>query len=79
MFPYDFETRKWEKSAISEREMAEKETVEPQKTPLESEEPKEELIRFTCACGKRVKVPAKYAGKTARCPRCKNRVKIPEK
>jgi len=75
MFPYDFETQKWETSAIAEREKAEKKTVEPKKTPFELEEPKDELIRFTCACGKKVKAPAKYAGKTARCPRCKNRVK----
>ena len=38
-----------------------------------------ELIRFTCACGKRIKVPAHHAGRTGTCPRCKSQVKIPEK
>ena len=36
------------------------------------------MIRFVCPCGKRIKVPSKYAGKTGKCPRCGNRVKIPE-
>jgi membrane associated rhomboid family serine protease len=79
MFPYDLEIQKSETFAIAEREKAEKKTVEPKKIPFELEESKNELIRFMCACGKKVKVPAKYAGKTARCPRCKNRVEIPEK
>jgi len=38
---------------------------------------KEDMIRFTCPCGKRFKVPAKYAGKTGRCPKCKRRLRIP--
>ena len=37
------------------------------------------MIRFVCPCGKRIKVAAKYAGKAGKCPRCKKRVKIPEK
>jgi hypothetical protein len=39
----------------------------------------EEFIRFTCSCGKRFKLPTKYAGKTGVCPKCKLRVRIPEK
>ncbi len=35
------------------------------------------MIRFYCSCGKRVKVPAKYAGKSGRCPRCKQKIRIP--
>lgn len=51
-------------------------TSEPATIPLE---PKEESIRFTCSCGKGIKVSAKYAGKTGLCPSCKSKVKIPEK
>ena len=79
MFPYDFETQKLETATNAEQEMVEKKIVEVEKIPFELEEPKDELIRFMCACGKNVKAPVKYAGKMARCPRCKNRVKIPEK
>lgn len=38
----------------------------------------EQFIRFTCSCGKRIKVPAKYAGKTGKCPACKRQLTIPE-
>jgi len=38
---------------------------------------RERIIRFTCSCGKMVKVSAKYAGKTGKCPRCGNKVIIP--
>jgi membrane associated rhomboid family serine protease len=51
----------------------------PQKIPLEPQKPQDEFIRFACACGKRVKMPAKYAGKTGKCPQCNARLKIPEK
>lgn len=34
-------------------------------------------IRFVCRCGKRIKVPAQYPGRTAKCPRCGARLKIP--
>lgn len=51
----------------------------PTPIPLEPETPKEEFIHFTCSCGKRFKVPSEYAGKTGKCPKCKNRIKIPDK
>ena len=51
----------------------------PQTMPLEPQKPKDEFIRFACSCGKRVKMPAKYAGKTGKCPQCNARLKIPEK
>jgi membrane associated rhomboid family serine protease len=54
-------------------------TAEPEKTPSELEVSWENLIHFTCACGKKVRIPSKYAGKKAKCPKCKNRIKIPEK
>lgn len=41
-------------------------------------EAKPEFIRFSCSCGKRVKIPAKYAGQTGKCPQCQRRLKIPE-
>lgn len=55
------------------------ESAEPKTIPLEPEAPKEEFIRFACSCGKRFKVPIKYAGKMGRCPKCKRRVRIPDK
>ena len=36
------------------------------------------FIRFNCNCGKRCKIPAVYAGKTGKCPKCKQLIKIPE-
>jgi hypothetical protein len=47
--------------------------------PLEPEPVKEEFIRFTCSCGERFKVPLKYAGKIGICPKCKLRVRLPDK
>jgi hypothetical protein len=58
-------------------EPAESATI--QTIPLDPEPPKEEFIRFACSCGKRFKLPAKYAGKMGVCPKCKLRVKIPDK
>ncbi len=34
-------------------------------------------IRFTCTCGKRIKVPSHYAGRSGKCPQCGIRLKIP--
>jgi hypothetical protein len=51
----------------------------PKTIPLAPQKPQDEFIRFACACGKRVKMPAKYAGKTGKCPQCNARLKIPEK
>ena len=50
---------------------------QPQTIPLETQTPKDEFIRFACSCGKRLKMPAKYAGKTGKCPKCNGRLKIP--
>jgi hypothetical protein len=52
---------------------------QPEKIALGQQKPQDEFIRFACACGKRVKMPAKYAGKTGKCPQCNARLKIPEK
>jgi len=41
--------------------------------------PQASVIRFDCPCGRQIKVPAEYAGRTGRCPQCKKPVKIPHK
>jgi len=79
MYPYNVETQTLETAKNAEQGKMEKKTVEAEKIPFESEEPKDEFIRFMCSCGKKVKAPVKYAGKVARCPRCKKQVKIPER
>jgi membrane associated rhomboid family serine protease len=35
------------------------------------------FIRFTCACGKSIKTSVKNSGRTGKCPKCKNTIKIP--
>ena len=50
----------------------------PRSTPPASAESAEAMIRFMCPCGRRIKVPARYAGKMGKCPRCKNRLRIPQ-
>ena len=56
---------------------AEKEPEPAQTQPVERPGGPE-LIRFYCTCGQRIKMPAKYAGKQGRCPRCKNLVTVPK-
>ena len=51
---------------------------QPETIPLEPQTPKDEFIRFACSCGKRLKMPAKFAGKTGKCPKCNAHLKIPE-
>ena len=36
-----------------------------------------QTIRFACSCGKKIKVPARYAGRFGKCPRCGARLRIP--
>jgi membrane associated rhomboid family serine protease len=54
-----------------------KRPAEPEAAPQQPQKQKEPFIRFTCSCGKRVKVPADFAGKSGRCPRCQTHLKIP--
>jgi membrane associated rhomboid family serine protease len=54
------------------------EQPQPEKIPLKPQITKDEFIRFTCSCGKRLKIPAKFAGKTGKCPQCNSRLKIPD-
>jgi membrane associated rhomboid family serine protease len=46
---------------------------------VEAEEQQDEFIRFNCECGRRIKVPRRYAGKAGRCPYCKREVRVPER
>jgi membrane associated rhomboid family serine protease len=78
MYPYNVETQTLETAKNAEQGKMEEKTVETEKIPVGLLEPENELIRFACFCGKKVKAPVKYAGKVARCPRCKKQVKIPE-
>ena len=39
---------------------------------------REAVIRLTCSCGKRIKVPARHAGRSGRCPQCKQRIVVPK-
>lgn len=36
------------------------------------------VVRFSCECGKKLKMPIQYAGRTGKCPLCKRPVKIPK-
>jgi membrane associated rhomboid family serine protease/DNA-directed RNA polymerase subunit RPC12/RpoP len=55
-------------------------TSEPEtqreKTPA-PKPPGDGAIRFTCQCGRRITVPARYAGKLGKCPQCGERVRVP--
>jgi len=36
------------------------------------------FVRFYCNCGKRCKIPVKYAGQNGKCPKCGQMIKIPD-
>ncbi|MFA6186051.1 MAG: rhomboid family intramembrane serine protease [Phycisphaerae bacterium] len=36
------------------------------------------FVRFYCDCGKRCKIPIKYAGQNGKCPKCGRKIKIPD-
>ena len=40
--------------------------------------PMDEVVRFTCECGQRIRMPAKYAGRTGKCPKCSAHLRVPE-
>ncbi len=40
--------------------------------------PIDDMIRFNCLCGKRIKIPGKFAGKTGRCPSCRKKIRVPQ-
>jgi DNA-directed RNA polymerase subunit RPC12/RpoP len=35
------------------------------------------FIRFVCPCGKKLKMPAHYAGRSGKCPQCGAQLRIP--
>lgn len=41
------------------------------------EEAQDKHLRFICTCGKKMKAPAQYAGRSVKCPQCGIRLKIP--
>jgi membrane associated rhomboid family serine protease len=49
----------------------------PPTAPNVPKKAQDKCIRFVCTCGKRMKAPAKYAGRNTKCPRCGTRLKIP--
>ncbi len=53
--------------------------VEQKKEFPQPDSSSQDIIRFSCPCGKRVKISAKYAGKLATCPQCHKQVRIPQK
>jgi len=42
-------------------------------------EVREGHIRFRCHCGKGIKVPSRYAGRSGKCPRCGARIRVPRR
>ena len=40
--------------------------------------PSDGLIRFSFSCGKSIKMPRKHAGRIGKCPRCANKIRIPD-
>jgi hypothetical protein len=63
----------------SEPETQKEPQYKPDRGPVEQIKAEKDYIRFTCSCGKRFKVPMKFAGKMGKCPQCKMRVRIPDK
>jgi len=62
-----------EKKAVEKEILAGESAV----SKAEKEKAEDEFIRFSCQCGKRIKVPGEYAGRSGRCPRCKRVVQVP--
>jgi len=40
--------------------------------------PDDGFIHFACTCGKRMKVPSQYGGRSGKCPRCGARLRVPQ-
>ncbi len=60
-----------------EKKAVEKEILAGESAVSEAEKSKDEFIRFSCQCGKKIKVPKEYAGRSGRCPKCKRTVQVP--
>lgn len=60
----------WQRQMIADEQLA-------KELPPDREK-KAEFIRFHCSCGKRIKVQARYAGKAGRCPKCRQKLVVPD-
>ncbi|MHC4552085.1 MAG: rhomboid family intramembrane serine protease [Planctomycetota bacterium] len=58
-----------EQSTEPEIPMAKPVEADPQNKPA--------ILHFACPCGKKIQAPLQHAGKTGRCPQCKQSVTIP--
>jgi hypothetical protein len=73
------ETKQIPQPALSADDFFRQPTPQTEPLPTQSKAPTgDSFIRFYCTCGKRIKVAAQYAGKTGKCPQCKQPVKIPK-
>ncbi len=50
----------------------------PANDSVNTEPQRAKVIYFVCGCGRKVKVPSKYAGRMGKCPRCQKKIRIPE-
>lgn len=66
-----------ERQARLALDQAEKEAQETSEPPTVQSFQEPVMIRFNCTCGKPIKVPLQYSGKTGRCPHCGREVKVP--
>lgn len=69
----DYEDEDYEDDGIDSPDYYQQDAPLPM--PVVKEE--DEYIRFSCDCGKKLKMPRKYAGKSGKCPKCTSRVRIP--
>ena len=60
-----------------QREHVEKTNPKPKITPRPAAQ-QAPYIRFSCRCGQRIRVAVAHAGQIGKCPKCSNRVRIPE-
>jgi membrane associated rhomboid family serine protease len=75
------ETKQIPQSPLSEDDFFRQPEPVPLTEPLPAKSnapPCDGFIRFYCTCGKRCKIPVEYAGKTGKCPQCKQPLKIPK-
>ncbi len=50
----------------------------PSTTPADMVTPDDGFIHFACTCGKRMKIPSQYGGRSGTCPRCGARLRVPQ-
>jgi membrane associated rhomboid family serine protease len=62
---------------ILTRDYSNSDDIQPSAQPSAYSASGENFIHLQCKCGMRCKIPAKYAGKTGKCPRCRQPVLIP--